>query len=125
MVNIFRNKKGKFVMRRDDQEYDEPTLFERQERLLLATRFLDEELLPRLKSNEEITSDWLIKAFNEFCDVNALVASSFDLGHVWLVAWQRDVQNQCLSESNPQSVSPGAVFVAKATRLLEQVVFAE
>jgi hypothetical protein len=95
----------------------------RQARLLLAERFFHESLLPAIARGEDVDVVALYRAFQR---ANPGNGSDFDLSHVYIHAFERDLHNEHLERIGAIDRIPlDAPDVSIAVHLLDEVAFKE
>ena len=95
---------------------------QRKERLRLSEGFLG-DLLERIREGSLTGFEEIPGLYKAYCKENAHLVDTFDLGHVWSIAWQRDLQNGHIAEDNYKNLPLDAADVTVALGLLEQAVF--
>lgn len=98
------------------------TTEQRQARLLLSERFLDEIMLPNIQTGIKMD---LIKVYRDFQRRNPGVGDDFELSHVYIHAFERELHNEYLATHHPDRLPFDAADVVVAVALLEAVVFTE
>ncbi len=91
-------------------------------RLNLAERFLDEQLLPRIKE-KSLTVDDIPGLYNSFCQENFGLGDDFELLHSRDAAWKRDVVNKSIAEQDPSKLPLDAPDIVVAMGFIETLVF--
>ncbi len=98
---------------------------QRQERVALGTRFLDDVLLVGIGRGTITTSEHIVEAFRNFQRENPGPGNDFELGHSWQIAFERDMRNDCLAQTALSRVPRDAQNIKVAVNLLAAVVFAD
>lgn len=95
---------------------------QRKARMRAAGSFLD-LLVEKIRSGALVDADQIPVFYRTFQQEHAGLGD-FGLIHALGLAWQRDLNNECISESDPNQLPPDAIELVVALGLLEQVVFA-
>lgn len=95
---------------------------QRQARLLLSERFLDEVMLPTIRDGIKFD---VVKLYRAFQRLHAGIGSDFELSHVYIHAFERDLHNEYLAEHHPERLPFDAADIVVAVALLEEVAFKE
>jgi hypothetical protein len=102
-----------------DQDKFLPSHEVREDRMILARRFLEEVLVPHIES-ETLTAVQILPLYKKFQKENAGSGSDFSLAHTWSIANMEDFRNGILLETHPEMVPLNASAVAIAAYMLNE-----
>jgi hypothetical protein len=95
---------------------------QREARLQLGERFLDEVLLVAIHKETLTHPKDVLALYEVFRMDNAGLGDDFELEHVYFIALERDLHNECLAEHSPEQFPIDAADVATAMGLLKILV---